>query len=267
VRGIDGAVGLGQPLFGLADGPALAFQLGAGLLRPLAAGPLLLGLALLGPGPFPLGPACPPRRGARRRGAGLRRPGFAGTAVLIVAELAEAEPAGPGRLDQPGGRHLGRHPRVGQGRAQGAGHLLLQRLRRVGDAGPVQGLPGQFAQQLAAGPGQFPQPGAVQCALGGAQVVAEPGEPVHRARVGPGQLVDHPRGAGGPAQHADGPGRRLVPGRAGLGHQVAAPVGELGGVGGVELVGGRPGPVVVGHAVIFPRPRRNMIALDHDRRP
>ena len=245
MRGVDGLVGLGQSLFGLPDGLALALQLGAGPLGPLAVGPLPLGRPLL-----PVGPA-----GSPRRAAGLGQFRKIGT---------EAEPGGLHRLDQLGGGHVGGHPRVGQGRPQGAGHLLLQRVRRVGHPGTVQGLPGQLGQQLPAGPRQLPQPAAVQCALGRAKLVTEPGEPVHRRRVGAGQPVDHPGGPGGTAQRADGPGRSLVPGRAGLRHQVAAAVGEPGRIGGVQLVGGRPHPFIVGHTVIVPRPGQNMITPNRD---
>src|SRR6201996_4818382 len=58
VGGVDGPVSAGQGLLGLADGPALAFGLGAGafgpllvglfLSRPFLAGPLLAGLFLAG---------------------------------------------------------------------------------------------------------------------------------------------------------------------------------------------------------------------------
>ena len=73
--GIDGAVGFGQGLFGLADGLALAFQLGAGSFGPLPLGAFLLRLTLLGPAALPLG-AAHPAPGGRWLGVTGRRAGL-----------------------------------------------------------------------------------------------------------------------------------------------------------------------------------------------
>jgi hypothetical protein len=270
VGGVDGPVGIGHGLLGLADGPALPFSLGPGALGPLLVGPLLSGqfpAACVLTGPLLTGPllAGSSLTGPAGRAVGRGRRGDALVLVFVLvilaaAERAETETARLHGLGQLRAAYLGGHPGVGHGRAQGAGHLLDQRVRRVGDTCAAQGLPGQLGQQFPAALGQLAEAATVQGFLGRPQLIAETAQPVHRTGIGPGQLVHHPGAPGGPAQRPDRPRTRLVPGRAGLRHQVGAPVGELGRVGGVKLIGGRLHRVAVGHNHIVPRPRRVMIA-------
>ena len=81
---------------------------------------------------------------------------------------------------------------------------------------------------------------------GFAQGGGESGEPVRCARVGAGQLVHHPGGAGGLAQRRDPlGGRRVARGPRRVAERLA-PLGELGRIGAVQLVRGGGYPVAAG---------------------
>ena len=186
--------------------------------------------------------------------------GRTGQQALILGGGGPEAEAGPfDRAGQGAGGQLGRDLRIGDRGAEGGGHLLLQRPGRVRQAG--QRLPGQRGDQLAALPGQFAQPPAVQRVARLLQAGAELSQPRGGARVVAHQPVDDPRRAGRLAQAGDRPRGCRVAGRAGPRRELAPAPDEFRRIARVQFRGGlarQPGVtgvagVVSGHSPIVPR--------------
>ena len=183
-------------------------------------------------------------RSARRHRHRHRRPPPGRSRIRQAARL--------GQLALPDSR---RHLRVGQARAERAGHLLRRRVRWI------MVRPAASRACRASWPSSFRQTGDSSRSLPPSSALSAarsswPSRPSRATASGSaqGQLVEQNHAEVSLA-HADGPGATSWRRRpADLGEERVV---ELGGIGGVQLVGGRLHPVIVGHTDIVPRPRRS----------